>query len=121
MHGRERRVPLERLGDGEGRLDFDIPDSGQDKDEITAELMRRISQNADVTYRWIADEELEAVARRDHAAARGDAEGPRLDGRRDRFTEPDQDVAIVITEHGRLASNQPQVPWERLLRPQCAV
>lgn len=48
------------IGDGEGRLDFDIPDAGQDKDEITAELMRRISQNADVTYRWIADEELEA-------------------------------------------------------------
>lgn len=48
------------IGDGDGRLDFDIPDAGQDKDEITAELMRRISQNADVTYRWIADEELEA-------------------------------------------------------------
>ena len=48
------------IGDGEGRLDFDIPDAGLDKDEITAELMRRISQNADVTYRWIADEELEA-------------------------------------------------------------
>ncbi|MEI6573105.1 MAG: alanyl-tRNA editing protein [Alphaproteobacteria bacterium] len=48
------------IGDGEGRLDFDIPDAGQDKDEITAELMRRISQNADVTYRWITDEELEA-------------------------------------------------------------
>lgn len=48
------------IGDGEGRLDFDIPDSGQDKDAITSELMRRISQNADVTYRWIADEELEA-------------------------------------------------------------
>jgi misacylated tRNA(Ala) deacylase len=48
------------IGDGEGRLDFDIPDSGQDKDEITAELMRRISQHADVSYRWIADAELEA-------------------------------------------------------------
>lgn len=48
------------IGDGEGRLDFDIPDAGHDKDEITAELMRRISQNADVTYRWITDEELEA-------------------------------------------------------------
>lgn len=48
------------IGDGEGRLDFDIPDAGQDKDEITTELMRRISQNADVTYRWITDEELEA-------------------------------------------------------------
>ncbi len=48
------------IGDGEGRLDFDIPDAGQDKDEITAELMRRISQNAEVIYRWITDEELEA-------------------------------------------------------------
>ena len=48
------------IGDGEGRLDFDIPDARQDKDEITAELMRRISQNAAVTYRWITDEELEA-------------------------------------------------------------
>ncbi|MBM3637115.1 MAG: alanyl-tRNA editing protein [Alphaproteobacteria bacterium] len=48
------------IGDGDGRLDFDIPDAGQGKYEITAELMRRISQNADVTYRWIADEELEA-------------------------------------------------------------
>lgn len=48
------------IGDGDGRLDFDIPDAGHDKDEITAELMRRISQNADVTYRWITDEELEA-------------------------------------------------------------
>lgn len=25
------------IGDGEGRLDFDIPDAGQDKDEITAD------------------------------------------------------------------------------------
>jgi misacylated tRNA(Ala) deacylase len=48
------------IGEGDGRLDFDIPDAGQDKDDITAELMRRISQNADVTYRWISDEELEA-------------------------------------------------------------
>lgn len=48
------------IGDGDGRLDFDIPDAGQDKEEITAELMRRIAQNAEVTYRWIADEELEA-------------------------------------------------------------
>ena len=48
------------IGDGEGRLDFDIPDAGQDKDEITAELMNRISRNAAVTYRWITDEELEA-------------------------------------------------------------
>ena len=48
------------VGDGEGRLDFDIPDAGLDKDAITDELNRRIGLNAAVTYRWIADEELEA-------------------------------------------------------------
>jgi len=48
------------IGDGEGRLDFDIPDAGLDKDAITAELMRRINTHAAVSYRWITDEELEA-------------------------------------------------------------
>ncbi len=48
------------IGDGEGRLDFDIPDAGLDKDAITTELMRRINTEADVSYRWITDEELEA-------------------------------------------------------------
>jgi misacylated tRNA(Ala) deacylase len=47
------------IGDGEGRLDFDIPDGGLEKDAITEELMRRIGQNADVTEQWITDEELE--------------------------------------------------------------
>ena len=48
------------IGDGEGRLDFDIPDAGLDKDAIGAELMRRIRQNAAVTEQWITDAELEA-------------------------------------------------------------
>ncbi len=48
------------IGDGDGRLDFDIPDAGLDKDEIAAELNRRIDQHADVDYRWISDAELEA-------------------------------------------------------------
>jgi len=48
------------IGDGEGRLDFDIPDAGLEKEAITAELMRRITQNAPISYRWITDEELEA-------------------------------------------------------------
>jgi misacylated tRNA(Ala) deacylase len=47
------------IGDGEGRLDFDIPDGGLEKDAITDELMRRIGHNADVTEQWITDEELE--------------------------------------------------------------
>ena len=48
------------IGDGEGRLDFDIPDAGIEKDAITSELMSRINQNADVTEQWITDAELEA-------------------------------------------------------------
>ena len=48
------------IGDGEGRLDFDIPDAGLEKEAIAEELMRRINQNADVTEQWITDTELEA-------------------------------------------------------------
>ncbi len=48
------------IGDGEGRLDFDIPDAGLEKEAIAEELMRRINQNADVTEQWITDAELEA-------------------------------------------------------------
>jgi misacylated tRNA(Ala) deacylase len=48
------------IGDGEGRLDFDIPDAGLDKDAITAGLMEMVGQDAAVTERWITDEELDA-------------------------------------------------------------
>jgi misacylated tRNA(Ala) deacylase len=48
------------IGDGEGRLDFDIPDAGLDKDLLMIDLNERIGRNAAVTYRWIKDEELEA-------------------------------------------------------------
>lgn len=48
------------VGDGEGRLDFDIPDAGLDKDEITAKVAAMIATNAAVTSRWISDAELEA-------------------------------------------------------------
>ena len=37
------------IADGEGRLDFDIPDAGLDKDAIAAELAARIGRNAAVT------------------------------------------------------------------------
>lgn len=46
------------IGADEGRLDFDIPDSGLDKDVITAQLAEMIATDAAVTDRWIADEEL---------------------------------------------------------------
>ncbi|TGD95466.1 alanyl-tRNA editing protein [Methylobacterium nonmethylotrophicum] len=46
------------IGDGEGRLDFDIPDAGLDKDAVTARLRAMIAQDAAVSERWITDEEL---------------------------------------------------------------
>ena len=46
------------IGDGEGRLDFDIPDAGLDKDTIETELARRIETHSAVTEEWITDEEL---------------------------------------------------------------
>jgi misacylated tRNA(Ala) deacylase len=46
------------IGDGEGRLDFDIPDAGLDKDALTAALMQAVGREADVRERWISDEEL---------------------------------------------------------------
>jgi misacylated tRNA(Ala) deacylase len=48
------------IGDGDGRLDFDIPDGGLDKAEITEKLNALIAQDAPVSERWITDEELDA-------------------------------------------------------------
>jgi misacylated tRNA(Ala) deacylase len=48
------------VGEQEGRLDFDIPDAGLDKDEISATLAEMIATNAAVSSRWISDAELAA-------------------------------------------------------------
>ncbi|HUI94566.1 MAG TPA: alanyl-tRNA editing protein [Xanthobacteraceae bacterium] len=48
------------VGDAEGRLDFDIPDAGLDKDAITEKLAAMIATDAPVTARWISDAELAA-------------------------------------------------------------
>jgi misacylated tRNA(Ala) deacylase len=48
------------IGDGDGRLDFDIPDAGLDKTELTDKLNVLIGRDAPVTERWITDEELDA-------------------------------------------------------------
>jgi misacylated tRNA(Ala) deacylase len=48
------------IGDGEGRLDFDIQDAGLEKDEIAAKVNAMIVQGAEVTERWITDAELDA-------------------------------------------------------------
>ena len=48
------------VGDGEGRLDFDIPEAGLDKDALSAQLAAMIAAGAAVNSRWISDEELAA-------------------------------------------------------------
>ncbi|MBN9126848.1 MAG: alanyl-tRNA editing protein, partial [Nitrosospira sp.] len=48
------------VGTDEGRLDFDIPEAGLDRDDITAKLNALIDKDAAVTERWITDAELEA-------------------------------------------------------------
>lgn len=47
-----------QVGDGKGRLDFDIPEAGLEKETITQELNRLIALDSDVTERWISDQEL---------------------------------------------------------------
>jgi len=48
------------VGETESRLDFDIPEAGLDKDDITAKVNAMIGGNAAVSSRWISDAELEA-------------------------------------------------------------
>lgn len=48
------------IGEKESRLDFDIPEAGLDKGKIDEALAAMIAANAEVTSRWITDEELEA-------------------------------------------------------------
>jgi misacylated tRNA(Ala) deacylase len=48
------------VGDTDGRLDFDIPEAGLDKDEITRQLAEMIAAGAEVRARWITDAELAA-------------------------------------------------------------
>lgn len=48
------------VGVTEGRLDFDIPDGGLDKDAISAKLAALIATDARVSSRWITDAELAA-------------------------------------------------------------
>jgi misacylated tRNA(Ala) deacylase len=48
------------VGDGRGRLDFDVPGASLDKDAITAGLNQLIAEGHAVVPRWIDDAELEA-------------------------------------------------------------
>lgn len=48
------------VGDSESRLDFDIPEAGLDREKIDAQLAKMIEADAEVSSRWISDEELAA-------------------------------------------------------------
>jgi misacylated tRNA(Ala) deacylase len=48
------------VGDGRGRLDFDVPGASLDKKAITAGLNKLIAEGHSVAPRWIDDAELEA-------------------------------------------------------------
>jgi len=48
------------VGDGKGRLDFDIPEATLDKDAITAKLNELIAGDHEVGTNWISDEDLAA-------------------------------------------------------------
>ncbi len=49
-----------QIGEGEGRLDFDMGDTALDKDAVGARLNELANGNHDVTMEWITDEELDA-------------------------------------------------------------
>ena len=47
-----------QVGDGKGRLDFNVPGEALDKDAITAKLNQLIAEGHAVTPCWISDEDL---------------------------------------------------------------
>jgi misacylated tRNA(Ala) deacylase len=49
-----------QVSDGRGRLDFDVPGSSLDKEEITTRLNALVAEGHPVEPRWITDEELAA-------------------------------------------------------------
>ena len=48
-----------QVGDGYGRLDFDLPET-PDKDEVNEKLNALMRSDAPVSFRWITDTELDA-------------------------------------------------------------
>ncbi len=49
-----------QIGEGEGRLDFDIPEAALDKEDIAARVNELANGDHEVTTQWITDAELEA-------------------------------------------------------------
>ncbi|MGB0846398.1 MAG: alanyl-tRNA editing protein [Thiolinea sp.] len=48
------------IGNGDGRLDFDIPESVLDKEELTQKLQALVAADTPLSERWITDAELDA-------------------------------------------------------------
>ena len=48
------------IRDGSGRLDFDLPESTLDKEDLTMRLNRLVAEDHPVSPRWITEEELDA-------------------------------------------------------------
>ncbi|MGA9854049.1 MAG: alanyl-tRNA editing protein [Gammaproteobacteria bacterium] len=48
-----------QVGDGYGRLDFDLPET-PDREEVNQKLNALVHSNAPVSFRWITDAELDA-------------------------------------------------------------
>jgi misacylated tRNA(Ala) deacylase len=49
-----------QISDGKGRLDFNLPDTKPEKEQVTAALNRLIEEDHEVRPRWIDDDELAA-------------------------------------------------------------
>ena len=48
------------IGTGKGRLDFDLPDTSLDKEQIAADLNRLVDEDHAMAGRWISDQEMDA-------------------------------------------------------------
>jgi len=48
------------VGDGEGEVDFHVPENGLDKEAIAAKINEMIAADAPVIHRWMSDAEVEA-------------------------------------------------------------
>ena len=48
------------VGEKDSRVDFDLPDAGVTKEDVTARLMELVRGDHPVSYRWISDDELAA-------------------------------------------------------------
>lgn len=55
----EGKITGAGVGDGKGRIDFDLPDAAPDKDSLTERLNALIASDAPTTVCWITDAELD--------------------------------------------------------------